>query len=136
MHGHRFCHPDQELLELHGPVTAVQGGDDLTPDDVEGTEVISSMLQDSRLTDEVEVVWRKDPTRLDCVRQALDKVSQHRGKPRYSREGRLLGYTNLSPDAERDPDGGLFARRAFFSCLMTVTVPPQATTRSRARRSR
>ncbi|MDQ0808402.1 hypothetical protein QFZ63_000116 [Streptomyces sp. B3I7] len=75
---------------------------------------MSSMLQDSQLTDEVEVVWLEDPSHLDYVRQALDKVSQRRGKPRYSRDGRLVGYTNLCSDAERDTDSGLFARRAFF----------------------
>ncbi|WP_086799996.1 DUF6009 family protein [Streptomyces caniscabiei] len=75
---------------------------------------MSSMLQDSQLTDEVEVVWLEDPAHLDYVRQALDKVSQRRGRPRYSRDGRLVGYTNLAPNAERDPDSGLFARRAFF----------------------
>jgi hypothetical protein len=75
---------------------------------------MSSMLQDSQLTDEVEVVWLEDPDTLDYVRQALDRVSQRRGKPRYSRDGRLVGYTNLAPGAERDPDSGLFARRTFF----------------------
>ncbi|MGX4695456.1 DUF6009 family protein [Streptomyces sp. JNUCC 63] len=75
---------------------------------------MSSMLQDSQLTDETEVVWLEDPENLDYVRQALDKVPTRRGKPRYSRDGRLIGYTNLHPGAASDPDSGLFARRAFF----------------------
>ncbi|WP_432021391.1 DUF6009 family protein [Streptomyces sp. 1222.5] len=75
---------------------------------------MSSMLQDSQLTDEAEVVWLEDPENLDYVRQALDKVPTRKGKPRYSRDGRLIGYTNLQPDAASDPDSGLFARRAFF----------------------
>ncbi|MER6076560.1 DUF6009 family protein [Streptomyces sp. NPDC001817] len=75
---------------------------------------MSSMLQDSQLTGEVEVVWVESPENLDYVRQALDKVNTRRGRPRYDRDGRLVGYTNLAMDAERDPDSGLFARRTFF----------------------
>ena len=75
---------------------------------------MSSMLQDSQLTDEDEVVWLEDLSHLDYVRQALDKVHARRGKPRYERDGRLIGYTNLKTGAESDPDSGLFARRTFF----------------------
>ncbi|MPY32773.1 transcription factor [Streptomyces adustus] len=75
---------------------------------------MSSMLQDSQLTDEAEVVWVEDPGDLDYVRQALDKVPTRRGRPRYSRDGRLIGYTNLEQGAASDPDSGLFPRRAFF----------------------
>lgn len=75
---------------------------------------MSSMLQDSQLTDEAEVIWLEDPENLDYVRQALDKVSTRRGRPRYERDGRMVGYTNLAADADRDPDSGLFARRTFF----------------------
>lgn len=75
---------------------------------------MSSMLRDSQLTDETEVVWLEDPVHLDYVRQALDKVHARRGKPRYERDGRLIGYTNLKSGADSDPDSGLFARRTFF----------------------
>ncbi|MET8566025.1 DUF6009 family protein [Streptomyces flaveolus] len=75
---------------------------------------MSSMLQDSQLTDEADVVWLEDPENLDYVRQALDKVPTRKGKPRYSRDGRLVGYTNLQAGAASDPDSGLFARRSFF----------------------
>ncbi|WP_326778886.1 DUF6009 family protein [Streptomyces sp. NBC_01445] len=50
---------------------------------------------------------------LDYVRQALDKLSTHKGKPRYERDGRLIGYTNLTPKALRSADSGPFARRTF-----------------------
>ncbi|MEV7817376.1 DUF6009 family protein [Streptomyces flaveolus] len=75
---------------------------------------MSSVLQDSQLTDEADVVWLEDPENLDYVRQALDKVPTRKGKPRYSRDGRLVGYTNLQAGAASDPDSGLFARRSFF----------------------
>ncbi|WP_331763932.1 DUF6009 family protein [Streptomyces anthocyanicus] len=75
---------------------------------------MSSMLRNSQLTGEREVVWLEEIGTLDYVRQALDKVNTRRGRPRYERDGRLVGYTNLGPDADRDEDSGLFARRTFF----------------------
>ncbi|WP_329344846.1 DUF6009 family protein (plasmid) [Streptomyces sp. NBC_00663] len=75
---------------------------------------MSSMLEDGQLTGEAEVVWLEDLDTIDYVRQALDKVSTRTGKPRYSRDGRLVGYTTLATGAERDPDSGLFRRRTFF----------------------
>jgi hypothetical protein len=75
---------------------------------------MSSLLSDSQLTGEAEVVWLESPDELDYVRQALDKVNTRRGKPRYERDGRIVGYTNLTAEADRDPDSGLFTRRTFF----------------------
>jgi hypothetical protein len=72
------------------------------------------MLHDSQLTGEAEVVWLEDLDNLDYVRQALDRVPTRRGKPRYERNGRIVGYSNLAADAHQDPDSGLFARRTFF----------------------
>jgi hypothetical protein len=75
---------------------------------------MSSMLQDSQLTGEAEVVWLESPENFDYVRQALDKVNTRRGKPRFDRDGRIVGYTNLAAGTDADPDSGLFARRTFF----------------------
>lgn len=75
---------------------------------------MSSMLHNGQLTGETEVVWLEDLDNLDYVRQALDRVHTRRGKPRYERDGRIVGYSNLAADAERDPDSGLFPRRTFF----------------------
>ncbi len=66
------------------------------------------------LVHEAEVVWLEDPQAFDYVRQALDKVNTRKGKPRYERDGRLVGYTNLAPTAPRRTDSGLFARRTFY----------------------
>ncbi|MDR6980878.1 hypothetical protein J2X68_007620 [Streptomyces sp. 3330] len=75
---------------------------------------MSAMPQKGDLAQETEIVWLEDPMRLDYVRQALDKVNTRRGKPRYERDGRLIGYSNLEPEAPRRIDSGLFARRIFY----------------------
>ena len=40
---------------------------------------MSSMLRDSQLTEEVEVVWLEDIDKLDYVRQSLDRVNRGTG---------------------------------------------------------
>ncbi|MFJ1902077.1 transcription factor [Streptomyces sp. SID11233] len=75
---------------------------------------MSALPQEGDVAQEVEIVWLEDPRGLDYVRQALDKVNTRKGKPRYERDGRLIGYTNLAPKAPRSADSGLFARRTFY----------------------
>ncbi|MFI1701406.1 DUF6009 family protein [Streptomyces bobili] len=75
---------------------------------------MSAMPQEGDLALEAEIVWLEDPTDLDYVRQALDKVNTRKGKPRYERDGRIIGYSNLEPKAPRSQDSGLFARRTFY----------------------
>ncbi|WP_327713289.1 DUF6009 family protein (plasmid) [Streptomyces sp. NBC_00464] len=75
---------------------------------------MSAIPREGDLAQEAEVVWLESTEDLDYVRQALDKVTTRRGKPRYERDGRLVGYTNLAPTAPRLPDSGLFPRRTFY----------------------
>ncbi|MEU2835214.1 DUF6009 family protein [Streptomyces lavendulae] len=75
---------------------------------------MSSLLNESDLLHENTVVWLENPEQLDYVRQALDKTARRRGKPRYARDGRMVGYTELDEHAEADPDSGLQLRRVFF----------------------
>ncbi|MFD0375040.1 DUF6009 family protein [Streptomyces sp. NPDC127112] len=75
---------------------------------------MSSLLQASDLTHEDKVVWLEDPAQLDYVRQALDKTPRRRGKPRYYRDGRMVGFAELCDSAEADPDSGLQKRRVFY----------------------
>lgn len=75
---------------------------------------MSSLLHESQLTHESAVVWLEDPQDFDYVRQALDKTSRRGGKPRYARDGRMVGYSELDKGAEASPDSGLFQRRTFF----------------------
>ncbi|MFF0745774.1 DUF6009 family protein [Streptomyces sp. NPDC004111] len=75
---------------------------------------MSATPSEGDLVHEAEVVWLEDPEHFDYVRQALDKLPTRKGRPRYERDGRLVGYTNLQPTAKRSADSGLFARRTFY----------------------
>ncbi|MFJ7062578.1 DUF6009 family protein [Streptomyces microflavus] len=75
---------------------------------------MSSLLSDGDLAHEAEVVWLENVGDLDYVRQALDKTTRRRNKPRYARDGRMVGYTELADSAPADPDSGLYRRRVFF----------------------
>ncbi|MFF1699981.1 DUF6009 family protein [Streptomyces sp. NPDC058257] len=75
---------------------------------------MSAIPQEGDLVQEAEVIWLEDTADMDYVRQALDKVGTRKGKPRYERDGRLIGYSNLTPGAPRSADSGLFARRTFY----------------------
>ncbi|MFF0478437.1 DUF6009 family protein [Streptomyces sp. NPDC004284] len=75
---------------------------------------MSSLLTESDLIHEAEVVWLENPDGLDYVRQALDKTKRRNTKPPYARDGRMVGYALLDDDASPDPDSGLYRRRVFF----------------------
>jgi Family of unknown function (DUF6009) len=75
---------------------------------------MSALLEEGELTHEADVVWLENPAELDYVRQALDKTPRRRNKPRYARDGRMVGYSELDETAEPDPDSGLYKRRVFF----------------------
>ncbi|MFD9685204.1 DUF6009 family protein [Kitasatospora sp. NPDC059146] len=75
---------------------------------------MSSLLDGSALTHEKDVVWLEDLSALDYVRQTIDKTPRRQGKPRWLRDGRMVGYAELDATAEADPDSGLHRRRVFF----------------------
>ncbi|MFH8533959.1 DUF6009 family protein [Streptomyces tendae] len=75
---------------------------------------MSSLLTESDLAREHDVVWLEDPETLDYVRQTLDKTRRRNTKPPYLRDGRMVGYARLDDGAEPDPDSGLYKRRVFF----------------------
>ncbi|MFC8765081.1 DUF6009 family protein [Streptomyces sp. NPDC057193] len=75
---------------------------------------MSSLLTESDLIHEADVVWLEDTDSLDYVRQALDKTKRRNTRPPYARDGRMVGYALLDNSAEADPDSGLYKRRVFF----------------------
>lgn len=88
-----------------------------------------SPLTDSDLTHEANVVLLEDPEHpehLDYVRQALDKTPRRKNEPRYTRDGRMTGRTELGADSEATPDSGRCGRRAFFLLPAPATPTPKA----------
>ncbi|MFD0271380.1 DUF6009 family protein [Streptomyces sp. NPDC127106] len=75
---------------------------------------MSSLISDDEIHNEVELVWLEDVTDLDYVRQSLDRLPTRRGKPAYHRDGRLVGYAQLGPQAKPSRASGTFRRRVFW----------------------
>ncbi|MFF5019085.1 DUF6009 family protein [Streptomyces sp. NPDC001165] len=73
-----------------------------------------------RITDEVEIVWVEGEetvmAKYDYVRQDVVKTRHKRGVPRITWDARIVGYANLSPDAEPPARLGSarWERRVFF----------------------
>ncbi|MFJ2061177.1 DUF6009 family protein [Streptomyces sp. NPDC087908] len=75
---------------------------------------MSSLISEDDLKYEAEFVWLEDVTLLDYVRQSLDRLPTRVGKPAYRRDGRMVGYATLSPDARASRASGTFRRRVFW----------------------
>ncbi len=59
-------------------------------------------------------MWLEDVGQLDYVRQGLDRLPTRKGKPAYHRDGRMVGYAILGPDAKASRGSGTFRRRVFW----------------------
>ncbi|MFE5549377.1 DUF6009 family protein [Streptomyces sp. NPDC058128] len=75
---------------------------------------MSSLISENDLKHETDLVWLEDITRLDYVRQSLDRLPTRTGKPAYHRDGRMVGYAVLSSDAKASRASGTFRRRVFW----------------------
>lgn len=75
---------------------------------------MSSLISDDEINHEIDLIWLEDVTELDYVRQSLDRLPTRRGKPAYHRDGRLVGYAQLSPQAKPSRSSGTFRRRVFW----------------------
>ena len=75
---------------------------------------MSSLITDDEIRDETELVWLEDIENLDYVRQSLDRLPTRRGKPAYHRDGRMVGYAQLGPQAKASRSSGTFRRRVFW----------------------
>ncbi|GGO98709.1 hypothetical protein GCM10012280_63480 [Wenjunlia tyrosinilytica] len=75
---------------------------------------MSSLISEDELLHEDQLVWLEDPTDLDYVRQSLDRLPTRRGKPAYHRDGRMIGYARLAPQAKPSRSSGTFRRRVFW----------------------
>ncbi|MEU3343069.1 DUF6009 family protein [Streptomyces sp. NPDC006668] len=75
---------------------------------------MSSLIDADELSYETEFVWLEDVDQLDYVRQSLDRLPTRKGKPPYHRDGRMVGYAILGPDAKPSRASGTFRRRVFW----------------------
>ncbi|MFH8582160.1 DUF6009 family protein [Streptomyces zaomyceticus] len=75
---------------------------------------MSSLISENDLKHETDLVWLEDITRLDYVRQSLDRLPSRTGKPAYHRDGRMVGYAVLGSDAKASRASGTFRRRVFW----------------------
>ncbi|MGW3168379.1 DUF6009 family protein [Streptomyces sp. NPDC001142] len=75
---------------------------------------MSSLISENDLKHEAELVWLEDISRLDYVRQSLDRLPTRVGKPPYHRDGRMVGYATLTSDAKASRASGTFRRRVFW----------------------
>ncbi|MFJ9742851.1 DUF6009 family protein [Streptomyces sp. NPDC101166] len=75
---------------------------------------MSSLITNDELTHESEIVWLEPIDTLDYVRQSLDRLPTRRGKPAYHRDGRMVGYAMLGPQAKASRASGTFLRRVFW----------------------
>ncbi|MBM9624439.1 DUF6009 family protein [Streptomyces zhihengii] len=75
---------------------------------------MSSLISENDLQHETALVWLEDVTRLDYVRQSLDRLPTRSGKPAYHRDGRMVGYAVLAAEAKASRASGTFRRRVFW----------------------
>ncbi|GAA3487719.1 MULTISPECIES: DUF6009 family protein [Streptomyces] len=75
---------------------------------------MSSLLTDADVAGEARIVWLEDISTLEYVRQAVHGTPYRIGKPPFDGLGRLVGYAELGPRVERDPETSLFHRRVFY----------------------
>ncbi|MFH8533978.1 DUF6009 family protein [Streptomyces tendae] len=75
---------------------------------------MSSLIDATEISHEVDVVWLEDVSVLDYVRQTLDRLPTRRGRPAYHRDGRMVGYATLGQTAKPSRASGTFRRRVFW----------------------
>ncbi|MGY0071872.1 DUF6009 family protein (plasmid) [Streptomyces sp. QTS137] len=75
---------------------------------------MSALIEEDEIENEVDLVWLEDIGGLDYVRQSLDRLPNRRGKPPYHRDGRMVGYALLGPEAKPSRSSGTFRRRVFW----------------------
>ncbi|WP_333752579.1 DUF6009 family protein [Streptomyces sp. IBSBF 2394] len=75
---------------------------------------MSSLISADEISHEAELVWLEDVDQLDYVRQSLDRLATRKGKPPYHRDGRMVGYATLGPEAKASRASGTFRRRVFW----------------------
>ncbi|WP_256966682.1 DUF6009 family protein, partial [Streptomyces caniscabiei] len=71
---------------------------------------MSALIEENEIAHEADLVWLEDVGGLDYVRQSLDRLQNRRGRPPYHRDGRMVGYALLGPEAKPSRSSGTFRR--------------------------
>ncbi|MER7050625.1 DUF6009 family protein, partial [Streptomyces jumonjinensis] len=61
---------------------------------------MSALIGEDEISAEAGLVWLEDVSVLDYVRQSLDRLPTRKGRPAYHRDGRMVGYAVLGPQAK------------------------------------
>jgi hypothetical protein len=75
---------------------------------------MSSLIATDEIRHETAFVWLEEVADLDYVRQSLDRLPTRQGRPAYRRDGRMVGYALLGPNAKPSRSSGTFRRRVFW----------------------
>ncbi|MEV5681555.1 MULTISPECIES: DUF6009 family protein [unclassified Streptomyces] len=86
---------------------------------------MSALIDEEEISDEAELVWLEDVSVLDYVRQSLDRLPTRRGRPAYHRDGRMVGYAVLGPEAKASRSSGTFRRRVFWLLPHDRDIDPE-----------
>ncbi|MER6788502.1 DUF6009 family protein [Streptomyces sp. NPDC000658] len=86
---------------------------------------MSALIGEDEIFHEAGLVWLEDIAGLDYVRQSLDRLPTRRGKPAYHRDGRMVGYALLGPQAKPSRSSGTFRRRVFWLLPHDRDAEPQ-----------
>lgn len=86
---------------------------------------MSALIAEDEISHEAALVWLEDIRGLDYVRQSLDRLPTRGGRPAYHRDGRMVGYAQLGPDAKPSRSSGTFRRRVFWLLPHDRDTDPQ-----------
>jgi hypothetical protein len=76
---------------------------------------LNEWKKDDPLSYEKSIVWLEDIDALPFVRVRVVRTARSRRGPlHWSGEGRVVGYSKLTPDAPRDADSNAYVRRVFY----------------------
>ncbi|MFE0198485.1 DUF6009 family protein [[Kitasatospora] papulosa] len=75
---------------------------------------MSALISDDEIKHETDIVWLEDVSKLDYVRQSLDRLPTRSSRPTYCRPGRMVGYATLDAQAKSSRASGTFRRRVFW----------------------
>ena len=81
----------------------------ISPDDLDETSRVDPLFFEKSL------VWLEDLEPIRFVRLKTVRMAHSRRGPLYlGGDGRVVGYSKLTPDAPRDPETGGYVRRVFY----------------------